>query len=296
MTTGTIVSKSLGRKSWTAIAALFAMSFFMSGSASAADKKDGKEETTKIERTRNGEPVEVGNKDPAMDYVLDNVLATLYHEFAHAMIDMLELPILGQEEDAADVLSALMIHERHPEFDAIRIAENSVLSFAFDADEDAATGRQPSFWDEHGPARQRYYNTICIFYGANPAERGEFVKKLGLPESRAEYCPGEFEMATRSWEPILERLRIAKNEGEIRFRQDTRIDIGRAAARDLEITIKKLNDEFSMPESLEIVLKRCGGEDRGYQAFYSQGAGGRGKITICGEYVQDLHKLASDVF
>ncbi len=296
MATGTIDSTLFEHKNWAAIALLFAVIFFAWGPVAAADKKDGKEETTKVEGTRNGEPAEAGNKDPAMDYVLDNVLATLYHEFAHAMIDMLELPVLGQEEDAADVLSALMIHKRHPEIDASRIAENSVLSFAFDADEDAATGRQPSFWDEHGPARQRYYNTICIFYGANPSERSEFVKKLGLPQQRAEYCPGEFDMAERSWEPILERLRSARNDGEIRFRQDTSSDIGRAAARDLEATIKKLNDDFSLPERLEIVLKRCGGEDRGYQAFYSQGSGGRGKITICGEYVQDLHKLASVVF
>ena len=36
---------------------------------------------------------------------------TLFHEFGHALIDVLGLPIFGQEEDAADVLSALMIGE-----------------------------------------------------------------------------------------------------------------------------------------------------------------------------------------
>ena len=38
-------------------------------------------------------------------FVHDNLLATRYHEIGHAMIDQLELSLLGQEKDAADVAS-----------------------------------------------------------------------------------------------------------------------------------------------------------------------------------------------
>ena len=38
-------------------------------------------------------------------FVHDNLLATSYHEIGYAMIDQLELSLLGQEKDAADVAS-----------------------------------------------------------------------------------------------------------------------------------------------------------------------------------------------
>ena len=38
-------------------------------------------------------------------FVHDNLLATSYHEIGHAMIDQLELSLLGQKKDAADVAS-----------------------------------------------------------------------------------------------------------------------------------------------------------------------------------------------
>ena len=38
-------------------------------------------------------------------FVHDNLLATRYHEIGHAMSDQLELSLLGQEKDEADVAS-----------------------------------------------------------------------------------------------------------------------------------------------------------------------------------------------
>ena len=38
-------------------------------------------------------------------FVHDNLLATRYHDIGYAMIDQLELSLLGQEKDAADVAS-----------------------------------------------------------------------------------------------------------------------------------------------------------------------------------------------
>ncbi|EAQ14442.1 putative metallopeptidase DUF4344 [Maritimibacter alkaliphilus HTCC2654] len=42
-------------------------------------------------------------------FVESNILATLYHELGHALIDIQDVPIFGQEEDAADVLSILLV-------------------------------------------------------------------------------------------------------------------------------------------------------------------------------------------
>ncbi|MBA4350919.1 MAG: hypothetical protein C0427_06690, partial [Rhodobacter sp.] len=42
-------------------------------------------------------------------HVRDVMLAIFYHELGHALIDVMQLPVLGLEEDAADVLSVVMI-------------------------------------------------------------------------------------------------------------------------------------------------------------------------------------------
>lgn len=284
----------LNDKRVSALLSCIVIGVFCGLPAQSGDKKDTKDGTAKTERTRNVETAETGSVDPAMDYVFDNVRATLYHELAHAIIEMLEVPILGQEEDAADVLSAIMINGRHSEADAVRIAGNSIQSFAYDADEEEAGGRELSLWDVHGPSRQRYYNTICIFYGAKPKQRTQFAEDLGLPEDRAEYCPDEYEMAARGWDPILERIRSAEKNYSIEFRHDTSTDVGRLVAKELESMIAELNSDFSLPRRLDIALKRCGSEDSGYQAYYSLGPGGSSKITFCREYISDLYEVASN--
>ncbi|MFN4169605.1 MAG: DUF4344 domain-containing metallopeptidase, partial [Pannonibacter phragmitetus] len=50
--------------------------------------------------------------DEARDSVIQsNIISTLYHEFGQALVDVLKLPVLGREEDAADALATLLIHQ-----------------------------------------------------------------------------------------------------------------------------------------------------------------------------------------
>ena len=58
----------------------------------------------------------------------------------------------------------------------------------------------------HGPEVQRYYNLVCIFYGANPDLREELAQELGLPEERAISCAGEYELAIDSWGGVLQDM------------------------------------------------------------------------------------------
>ncbi len=51
----------------------------------------------------------------AEEYIRDNILSIFYNELGHALIDLLELPIFGQEEDAADVASVMLMHVLYEE-------------------------------------------------------------------------------------------------------------------------------------------------------------------------------------
>ena len=49
--------------------------------------------------------------EAAMDFVRGNVLSIFYHEFGHALVDILGVPVMGREEDAADALSVVLTNE-----------------------------------------------------------------------------------------------------------------------------------------------------------------------------------------
>ena len=40
-------------------------------------------------------------------FVTSNLISVFYHELGHAVIDTMQVPIFGQEEDAADVFSTI---------------------------------------------------------------------------------------------------------------------------------------------------------------------------------------------
>jgi hypothetical protein len=48
------------------------------------------------------------------------------------------------------------------------------------------------FSDSHGAPQQRFFNLICLAYGADPVLFGELVEKDFLPEYRAKLCRREY--------------------------------------------------------------------------------------------------------
>ena len=66
-------------------------------------------------------------------HVEANLLGIFYHELGHALIDVLNLPIFGQEEDAADVLSVFLIDALYEEDSAVDLARTG-LSLLGDGD------------------------------------------------------------------------------------------------------------------------------------------------------------------
>ena len=111
-------------------------------------------------------------------FVTSNLISFVYHKLGHAVIDTMQVPIFGQEEDAADVFSILLIDEIFEPEIANIIAYDAAFGFHAEAQENT-----PAFWDVHGPDEQRYYNLVCIFYGANPDLREELAQELGFQKT-----------------------------------------------------------------------------------------------------------------
>lgn len=136
------------------------------------------------------------NKSSLEEALSDAIYASIfvfYHELGHALIDVLELPIVGKEEDAVDQFSAIILLNSEEK----DLAENTILN--------AATwfGIKPKIpaWDEHAPNDVRFYYLVCLVYGSD-TEKYEALTKI-LPSDRANRCPREYEKIANSWNKLL---------------------------------------------------------------------------------------------
>jgi hypothetical protein len=56
---------------------------------------------------------------------------------------------------------------------------------------------------EHSTPAQRFFNVLCIAYGADPKTFSEIVSRGHLPESPAEYCYEEYEQVQYTFEKLV---------------------------------------------------------------------------------------------
>jgi hypothetical protein len=214
--------------------------------------------------------------EDAARFVTSNLLATFYHELGHAVIDVLQLPVLGREEDAADTLSSLLIHAIWDEDTATAMTYDVSWAFAlYDAEAEAAGA------DEHSLDLQRYYNLVCLYYGASPEVREDVAAELELPPDRAEGCPSEFEQADAAWGVMLEGLELVAGGKGLRM---VGVLKGDPIAELLQVEVDDLNKTYGLPEWVDVTVEACGTAN----AFYDPS---KRRITICREYAADLLRL-----
>lgn len=232
-------------------------------------------------------PAQAGDIDrKTRDFVAANVIAVFYHEFGHALIDILKLPIYGQEEDAADVLSAVLIHDFFDEENAQKIAYATAFGFLGDKDISDAERSEVAYWDVHGPDLQRYYTFVCLIYGGNPAARAALAEDLRLPTARRSTCEEEFELAHGSWGPVIEDLSGNGSGRSIRFLADHRVDqIGKLAGDVLRQEIAAMNEDLSLPKRLLVRVEACDTVN----AFYDPKLR---EIIMCTEFADFLARVA----
>ncbi len=216
-------------------------------------------------------------------HVSDVMLAIFYHELGHALIDVMQLPVLGLEEDAADVLSVVMI-------DRLWDAESSEAKvaaaahfWAANAVSSAEAGYAPTFWGVHSPDERRYYTYLCLYYGGAPEEREALAVEMGLPEDRAATCPDEFDLAQASWGVFLDELEEAgAGESLVWLGAADPSDPVEAAIRD---EVAYLNSILTLPEPVSVQVAACDEAN----AFYDPSDK---TITMCVEMAAYIEAMA----
>lgn len=220
-----------------------------------------------------------GDGDSAReDFVTANIIAIFYHELGHALIDKLQLSVLGQEEDAADVLSVIMIDWIFEEESAQGIAIDSAFGFLNDPE----NTQEVAYWDVHGPDEQRFYNHVCLFYGANPDARAELAKELELPEERAEGCPDEFALAADSWGTTFDAMEAEQKPIPMVFEPAFK-GADDLTHRILKEEVAQVNQLFKLPAKVTVTVEDCDEAN----AFYIPE---ESKIVMCSEFAPYLEE------
>lgn len=137
-------------------------------------------------------------------HLLNTILFIFFHEIGHVLIDVYDLPITGQAEDAVDQFSALTFIEFGEQ--GRDIVRSAALFFLVQGLEKTKM-EDLKFWDEHSLDLQRFYNLTCLIYGSDPEGTSGLVSSGSLPLERAVRCPSEYAQADKSWQVLLEPFR-----------------------------------------------------------------------------------------
>jgi hypothetical protein len=138
-----------------------------------------------------------------IDGLVAPIFDTSLHEFGHAIFEILKVPVFGREEDAADQLAAYI---------ALHFGKSDVrryiggVAYAYMTEAKAATTppKLEQFANVHGTPAQRFYNVLCIAYGADPKSFGDFVEKGYLPKDRAEGCEDEYQQVAFAFAQLVQ--------------------------------------------------------------------------------------------
>jgi len=141
---------------------------------------------------------------PAYDKMFDAIRFAFLHELGHAVIDAYKLPVIGNEEDAADRCSSyICLTELGDE--GVRAVMAAADAFAIESKIRTPDSRHMA--DEHLLQEQRFYNTLCMIYGSDTNKYNFIVKENYLPKERAVRCPNEFDRTVQSWSSLFEPWR-----------------------------------------------------------------------------------------
>jgi Putative metallopeptidase len=136
------------------------------------------------------------------DAMIGQFFYVFAHEMGHAMFDILAAPVFGNAEDAADHFAAYMMLQfgKGQARDLITGAAYSYKKYVQSSEVSAPLA---AFSDVHAAPAQRFFNLLCLAYGADPVLFGDFVKKGHLPEGRARGCKGEYNQVAFAFRDII---------------------------------------------------------------------------------------------
>src|SRR5262245_2061120 len=140
----------------------------------------------------------------AEDAKVGQLLWLALHEVGHATFDILGVSIFGNEEVAADNFASYVMLQ-------FAEARQLIIGAAWKWNayvqnykvNPIVQVRLAGFASDHGLPQERFYNVLCMAFGANPVLVADFVQEGYLPATRAANCLREYSRFARSFEKVI---------------------------------------------------------------------------------------------
>ena len=143
-----------------------------------------------------------GDSDEDLDNILYEELEfTLYHEVGNALIEVLQLPTVGRQEDVVDEF-AFYVCMRLGYTATIHSA--AIMYDAFSYDKDDAI-EDNDLMDSHSLDLQRKYRLLCLLYGSDEDNNAYVLDEMDLDEEQMDTCVYDYEDLMKNWYRILYR-------------------------------------------------------------------------------------------
>ncbi|QYO78097.1 DUF4344 domain-containing metallopeptidase [Devosia salina] len=231
----------------------------------------------------------------ALELMFRHIAYVLHHEVGHLLINELDLPVLGWEEDAADSLSTLLLIWGDSE-DAFRTLDSAIYGWVLGHERGGMPGAD-RLADEHSLDLQRAYHSVCMMIGADAEIYTPIADKLNMPEARRQRCPGEFNRLQRSWDAVLEPHRRPEGQAEsvvhaVWLDPDEDTAPYASLLRDeglIDMAAAQLADAFHIPREVGLVGRNCGHPNAYYVPDYA-------RVDLCYELAAlSFHMFADDI-
>ena len=238
-------------------------------------------------------------REKHVEFVVGNLLFVLGHEAGHAAISDMGIPVVGREEDAADIFSTLMALMCEEGF-GDRVLANAALGWFLSDRRDRRDhgrrdqGAEANYYGEHGMDLQRAYNVVCLMVGSNPGKFASVADAAKLPPERQMTCQDDYLNAKWSWEQVLQShlrkpdeaktpINVVYGPGNGKY--DTHAAVSQQM-RLLETIAESLSDRFAWREPISLEMQTCGESNARFE-FRTR------KVIVCYELADefsDLHR------
>jgi hypothetical protein len=237
-------------------------------------------------------------REKAVEFITGNMIFVLGHEAGHAVIREMGIPVVGREEDAADIFATLMALMCTDAF-ADRVLANAALGWFFSDRRDRSEQRgrrdqsaEAKYYDAHGMDLQRAYSVVCMMVGSNMGKFAGVAQAAKLPEERQQTCQDDYLNASWSWQQVLQAhlrkpdqpktaINIVYGPGNGKY--DMHAEVSRHI-QVLEAMAENLSDRFVWRAPISLEMQACGEANARWE-WRSK------KVVVCYEMADEFADL-----
>ncbi|WP_259016752.1 DUF4344 domain-containing metallopeptidase [Emticicia fluvialis] len=143
------------------------------------------------------------NQTELREMVVNAIIFIFYHEMGHALIDLMDLPVTGKEEDTVDNFSIFLLADGSRK-GSRAVLDGAIAFYLMGESTQNVPLKNMELWDEHSLDHQRFYHILCMLYGSNPEQNGAVIRKKMLPAVMTTRCEEDYQKIKKGWLKVLD--------------------------------------------------------------------------------------------